>query len=141
MKKQQFHWLISTLIFENIQILFKLDAKERIEVNFDWLPVLLLPGSYWLLVVYLHFMNTEWGNLNVYGLISLSLYLPLWILHHGSKGIRQWPINWCSSPMMHKINRFTDCNYWLKRLDTQLIKPTFKIQYKSPNLVKFWELE
>ena len=93
MKKQQFHWLISTLIFENIQILFKLDAKERIEVNFDWLPVLLLPGSYWTLVIYLHFMNTEWGNLNVYGLISLSLYLPLWILHQGSKGIRQWPIN------------------------------------------------
>ena len=27
------------------------------------------------------------------------------ILGHGSKGIRQWSVNWCTSPMM--INKIT----------------------------------
>ena len=42
------------------------------------------------------------------------------VLHniHGYKGIRQWPINWCtSSMMMHNISG--DYNNWLKHLETQ----------------------
>ena len=31
----------------------------------------------------------------------------------GSKGIRQWPINLCKSPMiMHKITPSVDYNWW-----------------------------
>ena len=33
----------------------------------------------------------------------------------GYKGIRQWLLNWCTSPMMiHKITPFGDKRYWLK---------------------------
>ena len=43
----------------------------------------------------------------------------------GSKGIRQSPINWCTSPIIKQQNApAVDYNYWLKRLDTQLNKPT-----------------
>ena len=43
----------------------------------------------------------------------------------GSKGIRQWPINWCTSPMIiHKITPSLECNLWWKRLNTRLYEPT-----------------
>ena len=44
-----------------------------------------------------------------------------WIEPQGSKGIREWPINWRTSPLMiHKITPFANYNWWLKRLDTQI---------------------
>ena len=47
------------------------------------------------------------------------------LLTQESKVIRQWPINWCTSPMMmHKITRSVDYNKWLNRLDTQLNEPS-----------------
>ena len=54
-----------------------------------------------------------------------------------SKGIRQWPINCCTSLMMimHKITLSVDYNLWLKHLDTQFMNLPIKIQY-SPNVVR-----
>ena len=55
----------------------------------------------------------------------------------GSKGIRQWPINWGTSPMwIHKITPSLDYNKWLKRLDTQLYAPTYQKIMKVPKVVK-----
>ena len=55
----------------------------------------------------------------------------------GSKGIRQWPINWGTSLMMiHKITTSVDYNKWLKRLDTQLNQPTNQNSIKVPKVVK-----
>ena len=49
----------------------------------------------------------------------------------GSKGIRQWPINWCiSRVMMHKIPFSVDYNYWT----INLMRQPIKIQ-KSPKLL------
>ena len=56
----------------------------------------------------------------------------------GSKGVRQWPINSYTSPMIiHKITPSVDYNKWLKRLDTQLNDPTnhYSLIKKSPNLL------
>ncbi len=53
----------------------------------------------------------------------------------GSKGIRHWPINWFTLPLMiHKIVPSGDYNYLLKRLDNQLNKPSNSI--KSPKVVE-----
>ena len=38
--------------------------------------------------------------------------------------------------MIHKIVSSLEYNYWLKRLDTQLIEPTNQILMKVPKLVK-----
>ena len=66
-----------------------------------------------------------------------------------SKGIRQWPINWSTSPMMiHKNYPFCrlQLKQWLKRLDTGLMNYTIKIKEKSPKLfsrriiLKLWGL-
>ncbi len=61
----------------------------------------------------------------------------------------RWIQNWRTSTMMtHKITPFVDYNKWLKRLDTQLIKPTnqnsinvFKVvtqTKKKAFLLNFW---
>ena len=43
---------------------------------------------------------------------------------HGSEGIRQWPINCCTSQMMiQKNNPSVDYIQWLKLLDTKLNEP------------------
>ncbi len=56
------------------------------------------------------------------------------ILDQGSKGIRQWPINWCTSPMiMHKIIPSVDYNKKFNRLDTIINEP---INQKVPKVVK-----
>ena len=53
-----------------------------------------------------------------------------------SKMIRQWPINWCTSPMtILKIIPSVDYNKWLKRLDTQLYKPSNQNELKSLKLL------
>ena len=53
-----------------------------------------------------------------------------------SKGIRQWSINWCiSSIMIHKIIPSVDYHYMLKRLDTQLTKPTNQNLISPPTLL------
>ena len=40
-------------------------------------------------------------------------------INQGSKGIRQWLINLCTSlVMIHKFTPYVDLNYWFKRLDT-----------------------
>ena len=45
-------------------------------------------------------------------------------INQGSKGIRQWPLNRYTSPMMiHKITTFVDLKWWLKCLDTQFNAP------------------
>ena len=55
----------------------------------------------------------------------------------GSKGIRQWTINCCTSPMMtHKITPSVDNNKWLKRLDIHLNKPTNQKLVKVPKVVQ-----
>ncbi len=38
--------------------------------------------------------------------------------------------------MMHKITSFLDYNQWLKRLDTQLNKPTKQNSMKVPKVIK-----
>ena len=44
--------------------------------------------------------------------------------NQGSKGIRQWVINLCTSPTMKtKIKSSVDLDYWLKRMGTQLNDP------------------
>ena len=56
---------------------------------------------------------------------------------YGSKGIRQWPINWNTSQIIsHKITPFVDYNKWLKRLDTQLNEPTNQNKADSPKLLR-----
>ena len=46
-------------------------------------------------------------------------------IYQGSKGIRQWPINHCTFPMMIlKIVPFMDYKKWMQRLDTQLNEQT-----------------
>ena len=56
--------------------------------------------------------------------------------NHGSKGIRQWSINLCTSQIIiHKISSTVDYNWWLKRLDTQLNEPTNKNSTKVPKVV------
>ena len=45
-----------------------------------------------------------------------------------------WPINCCTSPIMHKITPSVDYNKWLKRLDTQPNEPTNSI--KIPKVVR-----
>ena len=56
----------------------------------------------------------------------------------GTKGIKQWPIDWCTSPMIiHKLP-FCNNNLGLKRLDTQQNDLTWLII----NLVcRSWRLE
>ena len=52
----------------------------------------------------------------------------------GSKGIRQLPINLCTSPMsIHKITPSVDYN-WLKRLNTQLNEPTNQNEFENDKL-------
>ena len=105
-------------------------------------------------------MKVEWKNLfhcsiSVYRSLILDKYLPRayvpllsnshkysikqfkmsFGIGKGSKGIRQWPVNQCTSSMMiHKITHSVDFNKWLKRLSTQLNKP-IKILLKSPRLL------
>ena len=46
----------------------------------------------------------------------------------------------CTSPIViNKIKPFVDYNQWLKRLDTQLNKPTNKKLLKVPKVVKTTE--
>ena len=46
----------------------------------------------------------------------------------GSKGIRQWPMNWCTFPMMiHEITPSVDYNQWLNN--------PIKTQYQSLKLL------
>ena len=57
--------------------------------------------------------------------LSPSLFLLLytetsWVLYQGSKGIRQWQINWCKSPMM--IRKITGWNVWTLNIMNQPIK-------------------
>ena len=60
----------------------------------------------------------------------------------GSKGIRQWPINWCKSPMI-TITPSVDYNWWLKRLNTQ---NSIKVPKNCPAnileifIIKLWGL-
>ena len=59
------------------------------------------------------------------------------VIIQGSKGIRQWTINWCKSPIMiYKITPSVDNNKWLKRLDNQTNEPTNQNSIKVPKLVK-----
>ena len=44
----------------------------------------------------------------------------------GSKEIRQWSINCCTSPMI------IDCNWWFNRLDTKLNEGTNENSIKVP---------
>ena len=54
----------------------------------------------------------------------------------GSKGIRQSPINWCSSSkIIHKNTSSVDYNWWLKLLDTLLNEPTNQNSIKSTRLL------
>ena len=67
---------------------------------------------------------------------SIKFGCLLTVYQLGSKGIRQWPINLFTSPMINKITPFVDCNYCLKRLDTQLNEPTNQNLIKFPKVVK-----
>ena len=52
------------------------------------------------------------------------------------KGIRQWPINSCTSPIMiHKFTLSVDYNQWLKHLDTQPNESTNQISDKGHKVV------
>ena len=54
----------------------------------------------------------------------------------GSKGIRQWLINWrTSSALIHKVTLSVNYNYWLKRLDTQLNEPANQNLIKASKVV------
>ena len=56
--------------------------------------------------------------------------------NYGSKGKRQWPINWCTSLMMlHIIFTFVDYNYWLKHLNTQLNESTKLLKTLGTSLI------
>ena len=67
---------------------------------------------------------------------STSVSCKCIICRQGSKGIRQWLINWCTSPMMiHKITASVNWNYWLKCLNTQLDELTNQNLLKSPKLL------
>ncbi len=59
-------------------------------------------------------------------------------LLQGSKGIRQWLINSCTSPMkIHKITHSEDYNQWLKSLGTwKLNKPNNQNSIKVPKVGK-----
>ena len=59
------------------------------------------------------------------------------VKYQGSNGIRQWPIKWCTSPLLiHKIVSSVDNNYGLKRLDSELDKPTNQNPLKVSKVVK-----
>ncbi len=70
--------------------------------------------------------------------LLLKANRPHLVFYQGSKGIRQWPINWCNctTPMMiNKISPSVDYNHWLKRFNTQLSKQTNKNSINSPKLL------
>ena len=56
------------------------------------------------------------------------------------QGLGGWdlrPINCCTSPMiLHKITPSVEYHLWLKRLDTQLNKPTNQNTLKGPKIDK-----
>ena len=55
----------------------------------------------------------------------------------GSKGTRQWSINWHAFRMIIcKNNPSVDYNLWLKRLDTQLNQPTNENSIKVLKVVR-----
>ena len=55
----------------------------------------------------------------------------------GSKGVKQWPIKWCTSSMMlHKITPSVNYNSWLKLLDIELNKPTNQNSKLLSQLIK-----
>ena len=54
----------------------------------------------------------------------------------GSKGIRQWPMNWFTSPMMiHKITSSVDYNECFKCFDTQINEPTNQNSIRFPKFL------
>ena len=54
----------------------------------------------------------------------------------GSKGMRQWPINFCTFQIMiHKTKPSVDQNIWLKRVDIKLNEPTNHNAIKVPKVV------
>ena len=65
-----------------------------------------------------------------------------YVLSHGRgfalqlPGIRQWMINWFTSPMtINKITPPVDKNYWFKDLSQQVRNQPIKIQLKSQRLL------
>ena len=61
----------------------------------------------------------------------------IYTLNQGSKGIRQWPVNCCTSPIMkNKITPSVDYNEWLKHLYSRLIKATNQNSLKVLKVVK-----
>ena len=51
--------------------------------------------------------------------------------------MRQWPIDWCTSPMMiHKITPSVDYKEWFKSLDTQLNEPANQNTIKVSKVAK-----
>ena len=69
----------------------------------------------------------------IHFILSFFLSVRSKISQHllASKGIRQWPINWCIFPMM--IHKSTPR---LKRLDTQLNEPTNKNSINVPKVFR-----
>ena len=60
-------------------------------------------------------------------------YYSFWGLTRGSKGIRRWPINWCTSPMViHEITPSEDYNKWMECQTLTLMNQPIKI----PKVVK-----
>ena len=72
------------------------------------------------------------GNADMIKQFILSTYhVQRTLTNQGSKGIRQLPVNWCTSPIMKEnITPSIYYNWWLKRLFTQLNEPTNKNSIK-----------
>ena len=65
--------------------------------SFEWNETNFLPRQ--LFISGLHAMYNIW----IKSIIS-NLYVKIGTTNQGSKGIKQWPINWCIFPMMtHKL--------------------------------------
>ena len=65
--------------------------------------------------------------------IYLKLHCVGRIKTQGSKGIRQWPKNYCISPMM-KIYSSVNLILWLECLNTHLNQSTNQNPLNSPKL-------
>ena len=99
-----------------------------------------------VILVYCHFCHIIEHCISyiIGGRVGIFVRYPIpTSMHHnerrieqGSKGIRQWPLNLCTSPMiMDKITPSVDQNYWFKRLNIQLFEPTNQNSFKSPKLI------
>ena len=92
------------------------------------------PPCYWITLLYIRltFLSHYEDKQNM---MACALYID-----RGSKGIIQWPINWCTSPMIiHKIPSPVEYNFWLKHFDIHRNESTHQNSLKVHKVLNTFE--